>query len=208
MLLLESCVVLDCSNNDSNVHQTCVSAQHALLTNELLVRPRKSMLTAVSVSASAAILLRPDQLMLNADSNYQFFEQPSANKQLNDTNTYVWSKRGAGSLARGRLGVYSSISKPAVPVGAPGEQLKAGCGHCCVVLGHSHHCHLPPTQACDCPWHNDGTFPTVHMKIEVACIHSVKMEPAMPDVMLSQVNTAQYILEALHTPHTHQVWLV
>ena len=74
-------------------------------------------------------------------------------------------------LARGRLGVNSSIAKPAISVGAPCEQLTAGGGHRCMVLGHSHHCYLPPTQASDCSGNNDGTLSTMNMEIRVTCKH-------------------------------------
>ena len=77
------------------------------------------------------------------------------------------------SLARGWLSVYSTITKPAIPVGTPGEQLKAGGGHGSVVLSHSYHCHLSPAQACHCPRHNDCTFPTVYMEVWMTCSHSI-----------------------------------
>lgn len=75
-------------------------------------------------------------------------------------------------LAGGGLGVNSSIAQPAVSVGAPGEQLTAGGGHRCVVLGHRYHCNLPSAQACDCSGDNDGTLPTMDMEVRVTCVQS------------------------------------
>ena len=71
-------------------------------------------------------------------------------------------------LARCRLGVNSSIAESAISIGAPSEQLAACGGHCCVVLGNSNHCNLPPAQPCDCFRHNNGTLTTMYMKVWMA----------------------------------------